>query len=294
MDKKQTNRLIFFVVLISIGTIINYFLHFHDGLSDNNSDWGAFGDYVGGLLNPFFSFLAFIFLIWSIRIQILELELSRKAMTRSANAAEQSNKLIEIQNELEDKSLYIQAASNIINNVNNDNSKLKRIQDIIMRYMELVDLSKEEISHHNSSKSGEPHLNTSMKEIFSDPQRILSTGRDPIHEKITDIIINNQFNYKIIQIFVNAEKKVQNYDNFFNKIITLLNFIDESEMSIKDKHSFVKLLLDPLNRWVLIGLIYFIYTKENKKAMFLMKSKLDLVNAVNPDHRNLFSEFGDL
>lgn len=45
--------------------------------------WGTFGDYVGGVLNPFFSFLALLALLQTIRIQNLQLEISQQELKAS-------------------------------------------------------------------------------------------------------------------------------------------------------------------------------------------------------------------
>lgn len=47
-------------------------------LSHMPSDWGVFGDYVGGLLNPFFSFLAFIGVIFTVILQARQLDIVRE------------------------------------------------------------------------------------------------------------------------------------------------------------------------------------------------------------------------
>jgi hypothetical protein len=46
--------------------------------SPNPADWGVFGDYVGGLLNPLFSFLAFIGVIITVLLQAKQLEVIRE------------------------------------------------------------------------------------------------------------------------------------------------------------------------------------------------------------------------
>ena len=46
--------------------------------SPNPADWGVFGDYVGGLLNPLFSFLAFIGVIITVVLQAKQLDVVRE------------------------------------------------------------------------------------------------------------------------------------------------------------------------------------------------------------------------
>lgn len=47
-------------------------------LSSKPDDWGVFGDYVGGVLNPFFSFLAFIGVIITVILQAKQLDIARQ------------------------------------------------------------------------------------------------------------------------------------------------------------------------------------------------------------------------
>lgn len=47
-------------------------------LSHDPADWGVFGDYVGGLLNPLFSFLAFIGVIITVVLQAKQLDVVRE------------------------------------------------------------------------------------------------------------------------------------------------------------------------------------------------------------------------
>ncbi len=47
-------------------------------LSSKPDDWGVFGDYVGGVLNPFFSFLAFIGVIITVILQSRQLDIARQ------------------------------------------------------------------------------------------------------------------------------------------------------------------------------------------------------------------------
>jgi hypothetical protein len=62
-------------------------------LSQDSADWGAFGDFLAGVLGPLFSFLAFLALLFSLRLQSEELELTRKELRRSRKEAEASNDL---------------------------------------------------------------------------------------------------------------------------------------------------------------------------------------------------------
>jgi hypothetical protein len=56
--------LVFVVALAACITVVAFYVgKFHGELSADQSTWGQFGDYVGGTLNPFLSFLSLIALL---------------------------------------------------------------------------------------------------------------------------------------------------------------------------------------------------------------------------------------
>lgn len=75
MCKKNKNTfqaelvLFFVVVCFSVFSVGCYFSIFNNGLSDQPSDWGNFGSYVNGVLNPVFLFLTIIYLARSLKQQ---------------------------------------------------------------------------------------------------------------------------------------------------------------------------------------------------------------------------------
>lgn len=52
-------------------------------LSDSQENWGQFGDYVGGVLNPVCAYMAFIWLVRSYALQKTELAETRGALERT-------------------------------------------------------------------------------------------------------------------------------------------------------------------------------------------------------------------
>lgn len=77
-------------VLASLGgVVVLYVVNFgHLGLSQDTDDWGSFGDYVGGVLNPIVAFAALAVLAYSVSIQRRELHEARKTMRAQADHAE--------------------------------------------------------------------------------------------------------------------------------------------------------------------------------------------------------------
>ena len=55
-----------------------YVYQFGFHLSDDHSRWAEFGDYLGGILNPTFGFIALLVLLYTVYLQTRELQLSTK------------------------------------------------------------------------------------------------------------------------------------------------------------------------------------------------------------------------
>lgn len=89
------NKIIKTVKISSVTAIViilsAYFYNFN-GDFGSQEIFGSFGDFVGGTLNPIFSFITITLLIWSIQIQVKELRETRKEFERSAKAQEEIDK----------------------------------------------------------------------------------------------------------------------------------------------------------------------------------------------------------
>ena len=62
------------LISVTAKLLIMYNLQFGDELSDSNGDWGTFGDYLGGVLNPILGFASFMALLYTVRLQSNELK----------------------------------------------------------------------------------------------------------------------------------------------------------------------------------------------------------------------------
>ncbi len=78
-------------IFLLIGSLFLYFMQFNGAVSSDQGVWGAFGDYVGGLLNPVFALLALIALLLTIRLQSDELRNSSQALKDQNNTLVQQN-----------------------------------------------------------------------------------------------------------------------------------------------------------------------------------------------------------
>jgi hypothetical protein len=86
-------------ILIVAGYFFWFLVINSQRLSVDTSSWGAFGDFVGGILNPLIAFLAFYWLTVSVLIQKKELEETKNALVGSsvAQAKQVEISVIEIQ-----------------------------------------------------------------------------------------------------------------------------------------------------------------------------------------------------
>lgn len=85
MNRKALTVVITMVCLSSL-VPISYVLNFgHMEISDKPEIWGAFGDFIGGILNPFLSFAAFISVLITVFMQQAQLKQNEKQleMTRT-------------------------------------------------------------------------------------------------------------------------------------------------------------------------------------------------------------------
>lgn len=74
----------------------------------DSGDWGTFGDFIGGILNPIFALFAFYWLTYSVRLQIKELKDTRTELAKASVAQEKSAEHQESIAELEQKNVDTQ------------------------------------------------------------------------------------------------------------------------------------------------------------------------------------------
>lgn len=84
-----------FLLVVAFGY---YFYNFHGSLSPAHDKWGQFGDFIGGVLNPLFGFLAFILLLSTLHLQNRELQNSSHELAKSAEALKLQHDALVLQN----------------------------------------------------------------------------------------------------------------------------------------------------------------------------------------------------
>lgn len=121
--ERRINAWKFAITAIGAALVGAYFLYFALMLdqppADNADKWGAFGDFVGGLLNPIVAFAAFYWLTQSVKLQRRELSETREELRKTAEA----------QNEL----VKLAALSGLTNAATSEMSRALGIQEAIDR-----------------------------------------------------------------------------------------------------------------------------------------------------------------
>ncbi|MET0950218.1 MAG: hypothetical protein ABWY17_17210 [Pseudomonas sp.] len=79
-------------LIVAIWLLISFVLKFGFTPSDSQENWGQFGDFVGGILNPLFSIIGLLALLHTIVLQSKELASSTKELRSSAKALKRQNK----------------------------------------------------------------------------------------------------------------------------------------------------------------------------------------------------------
>ena len=83
--KKKLHWILISFGLFALFCIVSVFVYykyiFFDFKIDSNVEhFGQFGDFIGGTLNPILAFLSFMALLYTIKIQMDELKLSREEL----------------------------------------------------------------------------------------------------------------------------------------------------------------------------------------------------------------------
>ncbi len=95
LDELDSKKMIFLLkIIIGIAAIllcliyIFYFINFYGGLSNKQETWGQFGDFIGGTVNPFLSFLSLLAIVFTVVLQARQLENSREELENSKKELE--------------------------------------------------------------------------------------------------------------------------------------------------------------------------------------------------------------
>lgn len=100
------NWILWIAIILFIGLLLIYYFNIFPLDTTKKGDWGTFGDFIGGTLNPLFALFSLFAIIYTIKIQTKELELSReeleatrKELEGSRIAQQEQSESLKLQNE---------------------------------------------------------------------------------------------------------------------------------------------------------------------------------------------------
>lgn len=105
--------------VVAVLAITGYFIWFgavlEEPLSPDTGTWGAFGDFLGGLLNPLVAACALYWLTMSVRLQKTELSDTRKALVASQVAQEKQARIALLSARIESINIRLSVVSGELN-----------------------------------------------------------------------------------------------------------------------------------------------------------------------------------
>jgi hypothetical protein len=224
---------------ISLG---KYWAEFGTTTSDSPGVWGLFGDYIGGVLGTVFSFLAFVALLMTLRIQSKELALSSTELHNSTNA-------------LKDQHIALEK------------------QAFDNRFFNMVTL------HHQIVNAIDLRSNGTVTSTGRDSLKVFYERLKP---KLKSAARGDHLSYEDgIRDFYEEffEKHGHELSHYFRNFYRILKFIDES--SIPNKTDYTGMLRAQLSNQELALIFYNGFTKHGQKLKPLLE-KYAIFENVSP------------
>lgn len=179
-------------------------------------DLGSLGDFFGGILNPIFSFLAFLALLTTIILQASELKATRKELRKSAKAQKKQSRSLKLQNKATKNQIF---------------------ENTFFKLIELFNEELKKLTLEITINSGFISIN-GIKITYNNKYESLSFGSLLGKSVIINLLKLFKMNY-----FPNYDKYNSKMENitgiYFGQIYQILKFIDES--NIKNKQRYVNI-----------------------------------------------------
>lgn len=239
-----------FVVVAAIVVIAVFVWRFRGkSISDSPSDWGTFGDYVGGLLNPVVGMATVLLVIISIIIQRREL---RASLTEMKNANQAATRMSF------DQALFAW--------LENYHSQIREIEQGRFKGRKvLLHLYEQTLSPEKTVAFGGRHLAIPPMQISNDYEanqayiRLNVPGPDGIRQ-----LGERQFR-AVIQYQTLYHSHKTDLDAPFRTLFRLFRWIDNSDLSVGDKWHYCTLVRSQLSWPELVFLYYNGLIREGEK-----------------------------
>ncbi|MCG7931487.1 MAG: putative phage abortive infection protein [Candidatus Thiodiazotropha lotti] len=250
-------------VIYGIAVISTYRAHFPGQIIQDISTWGQLGDYLGGLLNPVFSLLAFFALLITIVIQTKELAISSEELKKSAEALSRQSKSLDTQN------------------FENTFFQMLRLYNEIVKEMDTTHGLHEIARGRNCFRV----FYENFKHYYQDTEY----DRGPyIPSKHVD---------KVYMVFF--KQKQDEVGHYFRNLYTLVQFVDVSDEP--NKKTYINIIRAQLSSYELILLFYNCLSQEGLEKFkpliekYQILENMDSSLLIGEDHKPLYDHtaFGE-
>lgn len=219
------NGILIIAICLFIGLIIAYFSFIISQEDTVKSNWGTFGDFIGGTLNPIFALFSLFAIIYTIKIQTKELELSREELEATRNELKESR----IAQQEQSESLKLQ----------NQATKLQIFENTFFELVRMLNNIKENINitpiSFSSFMDGSQSFILNGKDFYSKIRIFENDNKLYANEAISKYIL-------ILKELLNSEYNKFNNDyekftgTYFGQIYQILKFVNDSNIENKQRY----------------------------------------------------------
>ncbi len=119
------------IYVLAVAVYIGWFgYHLNYDVSPNSADWGTFGDFVGGLINPAISLATLILVALAYLAQRQELSETIKALSDSAKEQERQAQISILQGQLNAKTALLNRKIQSLAGLRDEVSRIASVQQI--------------------------------------------------------------------------------------------------------------------------------------------------------------------
>ena len=208
------NWILWTAIILFIGLLLIYYFNIFPLDETKKGEWGTFGDFIGGTLNPLFALFSLFAIIYTIKIQTEELELSRKELEETKEELKESR----IAQQEQSDSLKLQ----------NQATKLQMFENTFFQLISVfIELKRNITSNKTERVNG-----LVGRELKSDSVIITLNSIETITSFVKEI--NNKYlgNYNDFNKDYEAIT-----GSYFGQIYQIIKFIETSNIDKKEKYS---------------------------------------------------------
>ncbi len=239
------------------------FFWFNGELSTDHTLWGAFGDFIGGTLNPILSFLALIALLLTLILQSRQIEMSAEELSLSRDELSLTRK-------------ELSRSADALNS-QDKNLVTQRFENTFFRLIEHLEICRKNICYETFEKP-EVVGRDAIEQIYIifTQYRLCSSVRERMES--TQIFKEECKTLEGVQEEYDkfyTEKYGDDLGQYFRTIYYILKFVDEAN-HLENKMFYSNLLRAQLSRYELCLIFYNSISKygEEKMAPLVKRYKI--------------------